>query len=84
MDGKAKSRCCLGMLKENKLRHSYLKVIKSENYGPTGEFINNNLQTSQKLYFSFFHNNVRDIKRYKNGRPHFRILIKNQIKYNLF
>ncbi len=41
MGGKAKSRCCLGMLKVNRLRHSYLIVMKLENYGPTGEWLIN-------------------------------------------
>ncbi len=51
--------CPLGMVKVNKLRHSYVNVMKLENYGPTGECLNNNHQTSQKLYFSvcFFLNN---------------------------
>jgi hypothetical protein len=30
------------MLKVNKLRHSYLNVMKLGNYGPTGECLNNN------------------------------------------
>jgi hypothetical protein len=42
MGGIAKSRCHLGMVKVNKLRHSYFNVIKLENYGPTGEYLNNN------------------------------------------
>jgi hypothetical protein len=37
MGGKAKSRCRLGMLKVSNLGHSYLNVLKLENYGPTGE-----------------------------------------------
>jgi hypothetical protein len=40
--GKAKSGCHLGMLKVNKLRHSYLNVMKLENYGPTGGCLNDN------------------------------------------
>jgi hypothetical protein len=36
MGDKAKSRYRLGMLKVNKLRHSYLNVMKLENYGPIG------------------------------------------------
>ncbi len=40
MGGKAKSRCHLGMLKLNKLRHSYLVVMALENYGPTGHLNN--------------------------------------------
>ena len=40
--GKDKSRCHLGMLKGNKLRHTYLNVMKLENYDPTGECLNNN------------------------------------------
>ncbi len=68
LGGKAKSRWRLGMLMVNKLSHSYLSVMELENYGPTGECSKNNHQTSQ---------------RYKNGRPHFEILNKNQIKYNL-
>jgi len=40
--GKAKSRHCLGMLRANKLRHNSLNVMKLENYGPTGECLNNN------------------------------------------
>ncbi len=42
MGGKAKSRCRLGMLKVNKLRHNSHDVMKLENYGPTGECLNNN------------------------------------------
>jgi hypothetical protein len=34
---KAKARCRLGNLKVNKLRNSYPKVMKLENYGPTGK-----------------------------------------------
>ncbi len=84
MSGKAKSRCHLGMLKVNKLRQSYLNVMKLENYGPKGECLNNNHLTSQKLYFSVFYNNFLRYKRYKNGKPHFRILNKNQIKYYIY
>ncbi len=62
MGGKAKCRCRLGMLKLNKLRHNYLNVMKLENYGPTGECLNNNHQTSQKCIFQFFHNNSKDKK----------------------
>jgi hypothetical protein len=51
MGGKAKSRCHFCMLKVSKLRNSYLNVMKLENYGHTGEFLNNNHQTLQKLYF---------------------------------
>jgi len=40
MGGTAKSRCHLGMLKVNKLRDSYLNVMKLYNYGPTGECLN--------------------------------------------
>jgi hypothetical protein len=36
MGGKAKSRCHLGMLKVNKLRHSYLNVMKLETMTPQG------------------------------------------------
>ncbi len=42
MGGKAKSRCCLGMLKVNTLRHSYLNVMKLESYSTTGECLNSN------------------------------------------
>jgi hypothetical protein len=49
MDSKAKSRCHLGMLKVNKFKgHSSLNLKKLENYGPMGECLNNNHQTSQK------------------------------------
>jgi hypothetical protein len=41
----------------NRLRHSYLNIMKLENCGPIGECLKD------------------------NGRPHFGILIKNQIKY---
>jgi hypothetical protein len=54
MGSKAKSRCRSGMLKVNKWRHSYLNAMKLENYGPVGECLKNNHQTSEKLYFSFF------------------------------
>ncbi len=40
--GKIKSRCPLGMLKVNNLRHSYLNVMKLGNYGPKGECLNDN------------------------------------------
>jgi hypothetical protein len=36
MASTAESRCRLGMLRVNKLRHSYLNVMKLENYGPQG------------------------------------------------
>jgi len=36
MDGKAKSICCLGMVKINKLSHSYLNGMKLENYFDVG------------------------------------------------
>ncbi len=39
---KAKFKCPLGMIKVNKFRHSYLNVMRLENYGPTGEYLNNN------------------------------------------
>ncbi len=42
MGGKAKSRCRLGMLNTNKLRHSYFNVVKLENYGPAGECLSKN------------------------------------------
>jgi hypothetical protein len=42
MGGKAKYRCRLGMLKVNKLRHSYLNVKELENYDLTRECLNNN------------------------------------------
>jgi len=42
MGVKANSRCRLDMLKVHKLRHSSLNVTKLENYGPTGECLNNN------------------------------------------
>ena len=42
MGGKAKSRCRLGILKVNKLRHSYISVMNLENNGPAGECLNNN------------------------------------------
>jgi hypothetical protein len=57
MGGKAKSRCHLGKLKVNNLRHRYLSIMKLENCSPTGECLNNNLQTSLKLYFLLFRNN---------------------------
>jgi hypothetical protein len=41
MDGKAKSGCHFGMLEVSKLRHSYLNVMKLENYGLTEECLNN-------------------------------------------
>jgi hypothetical protein len=31
-----KPKCHLGMLKVNKLKHSFLNVMKLENYGPRG------------------------------------------------
>ncbi len=41
-----------------------------EKYGLTSECLNNNLQTSQKLYFSVgFHNNFKDTKGTKMADP---------------
>ncbi len=54
MSDKAKSRCHFGMLKVNKLKHSYVNVIKLENYGPTAECLNKNHETSQSMYSSVF------------------------------
>jgi len=39
MDRKAKSRCRLGMVRVNNWSHSYLNIMKLENYGPTGAVI---------------------------------------------
>jgi hypothetical protein len=77
MGGKGKSRFHMGML--NKLRYSYLNVMKLENYGPTGECLNNNHQTSQKLYFLFFHNNLKDTKGTKMADP----ILESSIKTRL-
>ncbi len=52
--GKSNYRYHLGMLKVNKLRQSYLNVMKLENYGFTGECLNNNHQTSHKLFLCVF------------------------------
>ncbi len=60
----------------NRLRHSYLNVMKLENYGPTGECLNDNHQT-----FSVFLIITFKIQKVQNSRPHFGILIKNHIKY---
>ncbi len=55
MCGKTKSKCDLGVLKVNKLIHSYPNVMKLENYGPTRECLNNNHQTTHKsCTFQFF------------------------------
>jgi len=83
MGGKAKSRCHFGMPKVNTLRHSYLNVMKLENYGFTGECLNNNHQTSQKF---FFHNNFIDTKGTKMAHPIFETSLKtrlNTIEYTL-
>jgi hypothetical protein len=41
-----------------------------ENYGPKGECLNNNHQTSQKLLFCvFYHNNFKDTKGIKMADP---------------
>jgi hypothetical protein len=37
----------LGMLKVNKVKHSYPNITHLENYGYTGECLKNNHQTSQ-------------------------------------
>ncbi len=84
MGGKAKYRCRLGMLKVSKLRHSDLNVMKLENYGPKRECLNNNHKNSQKLYFFCFSQYLWRYKMYKNGRPHFGILIKNKINIIYF
>ncbi len=57
MGSKAKSRCHWGKLKVNKLRNRYLEVMKLENYGLTGECLNNIYYTSQKLCISVFYDN---------------------------
>jgi hypothetical protein len=44
----SQSRCCLGILKVNELRHRSLNEMKLANYGPTAEWLNNNHLTSQK------------------------------------
>ncbi len=81
MGSKAKYRCCLGMLKVkkivNRLRHSYLNVMKLENYGPTGECLNNNHKTSPKLYFSVFCNNFKNTKGTKIADPILETSLKN-------
>ncbi len=52
--GRVKYRCRLGMLKVKKLKHSYLNVMKLENYGPTGECIDGNHWTFQSCRFLYF------------------------------
>jgi hypothetical protein len=42
MGGKAKSRYHLDILKVNKLKHSYIRVMKLENNGLAGECLKNN------------------------------------------
>jgi hypothetical protein len=54
MGGKAKSRCHLGMLKVNNLKHSYLNLMKLGNYGLIGECLNNIAKTLKKVSFLFF------------------------------
>ncbi len=54
MGGRTKSGCCLGILKVNYSRHSYFSIMKLENYGPTGECLNNNHLTLQSLCLSVF------------------------------
>jgi hypothetical protein len=51
MGSKAKSRCCLGMLKVSKLRHSYLDVMKLENYGSQGPIITKPHKSCIFLFF---------------------------------
>jgi len=50
-------------------KQSYLNVMKLENYGSTGECLNNTHQTSLKLYFFSFHNNFKDTKGTKMADP---------------
>ncbi len=40
--GNAKSRCHLGVPKEDNLRYSYVNILKLEKCGPKGECVNNN------------------------------------------
>jgi len=64
MGGKAQSRCHLGWLNVNNLRHRLLNMMKFENCDRAAECLNKNKQ--------------RYI-RYKYGRPHLGIIIKNWI-----
>ncbi len=41
-NGKAKSRCQLGMLFVNNFKQRYLNIMNLENCDPTGEHLNNN------------------------------------------
>jgi hypothetical protein len=53
MGGTTKSRCHLGMLKVSSLKHSYPKMMKLGDCGPTRECLNNNHETLQMLYIFF-------------------------------
>ena len=71
MGSKAKSKQIV-----NRLMHSYLNVMKLENYGPTGECLNYNHQTSQKVFFTI----TLKIQKVQKWQA-LGILTKNQIKY---
>jgi hypothetical protein len=53
--------------------------MKLENYGPTGECLDNHHQTSQKLYFWVFCNNFKDSKGTKMANP----ILESSIKTRL-
>jgi len=54
MGGKAKSRCHLGMLKVNNLRHNNLNVMKLGNYSFKGECLNDTLNLTKVVFFIYF------------------------------
>ncbi len=59
------------MLIVNKLGHSYLNVIKLENFCTTGEFLNSIITKPHKscIFLYFFHNNFKDTKGTKMVNP---------------
>jgi hypothetical protein len=82
MGGKAKSRCRLGMLKVNKLRRSYLNVMKLENYGATGECLIIITKPHKScILLGFFTITFKIQKVQKWQTPFWNPHKKNQIKY---
>jgi hypothetical protein len=84
MCSKAKFKCRSDVLNVNSLKNSYLNLMKFENRGTAVECWNKNLTKGVNLCFS---QQILLCKWYKNGRPHFGILVKtrlNAIHHDLF
>ncbi len=72
MDGKAKSRTNMGVLKVNNLRHEYLNIVKLENSGSTCGIV------SKICTNVTFLNNFKDTKGIKMADPSLVSLLKTK------